>query len=93
MMAWGCPLPRRRQRGRAIHQRHRAPASVRRRRPVGAAGARSGLLTHGALIALAGGSLSVGSGDSSGAVVTIRAPRSSDLGSDLGGEASEGASG
>lgn len=60
--------------------------------PVGAAGARSGLLTHGALIALAGGSLSVGSGDSGGAVVTIRVPRSSDLGSDLGGEASESAS-
>ena len=47
---------------------------------VGAAGARSGLLTHGALMSLAGGSLSVGSGDDGGAVVTIRAPRASDLG-------------
>jgi hypothetical protein len=59
---------------------------------MGAAGARSGLLTHGALIALAGGSLSVGSGETGGAVVTIRAPRSSDLGSDLGAESTEAAS-
>lgn len=47
---------------------------------VGGAGARSGLLTHGALMSLAGGSLSVGSGEDGGAVVTIRAPRASDLG-------------
>lgn len=57
--------------------RERAGASL-----VGAAGARSGLLTHGALMALAGGSLSVGAGADGGAVVTIRAPRASDLGSD-----------
>ncbi|HEX8997422.1 MAG TPA: hypothetical protein VF812_15450 [Ktedonobacterales bacterium] len=44
------------------------------------AGARSGLLTHSALMALAGGSLSVRGGDDGGAVVTIRAPRASDLG-------------
>ena len=48
--------------------------------PLGTAGARSGLLTHGALMALAGGSLSVRSGEDGGAVVTIRAPRASDLG-------------
>lgn len=48
--------------------------------PLGAAGARSGLLTHGALMTLAGGSLSVRSGEDGGAVVTIRAPRASDLG-------------
>jgi C4-dicarboxylate-specific signal transduction histidine kinase len=48
--------------------------------PLGAAGARSGLLTHGALMALAGGSLSVRTGEEGGAVVTIRAPRASDLG-------------
>ncbi|MGH2505636.1 MAG: ATP-binding protein, partial [Ktedonobacterales bacterium] len=48
--------------------------------PLGAAGARSGLLTHGALMALAGGLLSVRSGEDGGAVVTIRAPRASDLG-------------
>ncbi|HEX2349052.1 MAG TPA: ATP-binding protein [Ktedonobacterales bacterium] len=52
--------------------------------PLGAAGARSGLLTHGALMALVGGSLSVRSGEDGGAVVTIRAPRSSDLGGALG---------
>lgn len=43
-------------------------------------GARSGLLTHSALIALIGGSLSVRAGADGGAVVTIRAPRVSDLG-------------
>ncbi len=43
-------------------------------------GARSGLLTHSALIALIGGSLSVRAGEDGGAVVTIRAPRVSDLG-------------
>lgn len=43
-------------------------------------GARSGLLTHSALIALIGGSLSVRTGDDGGAVVTIRAPRVSELG-------------
>ncbi len=47
---------------------------------VASAGARSGLLTHSALMALAGGSLSVRGGDDGGAVVTIRAPRASDLG-------------
>ena len=50
----------------------------------GAAGARSGLLTHGALMALVGGSLSVRSGEDGGAVVTIRAPRASELGGALG---------
>lgn len=44
------------------------------------AGARSGLLTHSALMALVGGSLSVRGDDDGGAVVTIRAPRDSDLG-------------
>jgi histidine kinase/DNA gyrase B/HSP90-like ATPase len=39
-------------------------------------GARSGLLTHGALMALVGGSLAVRGGAGGGAVVTIRAPRS-----------------
>jgi hypothetical protein len=48
--------------------------------PLGAAGARSGLLTHSALIALAGGSLSVRSGENGGVVVTIRVPRASELG-------------
>ena len=52
--------------------------------PVGAAGARSGLLTYGALMALVGGSLSVHGGEEGGAVVTIRAPRASDLGGHLG---------
>jgi hypothetical protein len=47
---------------------------------VGAAGARSGLLTHSALMALAGGSLGVRGGEEGGAVVTIRVPRASDLG-------------
>ncbi len=50
---------------------------------VTSAGARSGLLTHSALMALAGGSLSVRSGETGGAIVTIRAPRASDLGSVL----------
>ncbi|HLY32061.1 MAG TPA: ATP-binding protein, partial [Ktedonobacterales bacterium] len=39
------------------------------------AGARSGLLTHGALVALIGGSLTVHSEPGAGATVTIRAPR------------------
>ncbi|HEU0027292.1 MAG TPA: ATP-binding protein [Ktedonobacterales bacterium] len=39
-------------------------------------GARSGLLTHGALMALVGGSLAVRGGAGGGAVVAIRAPRS-----------------
>lgn len=52
--------------------------------PLGAAGARSGLLTHGALMALVGGSLSVRSGEDGGAIVTIRAPRASELGGKLG---------
>jgi hypothetical protein len=38
-------------------------------------GARTGLLTHGALMALAGGSLTVRGGSPSGAVVTLKAPR------------------
>jgi signal transduction histidine kinase len=38
-------------------------------------GARSGLLTHGALIALIGGTLSVQSQSELGATVTIRVPR------------------
>lgn len=46
----------------------------------GSAGTRSGLLTHSALMALAGGSLSIRGQDEGGAVVTIRAPRASDLG-------------
>ena len=46
----------------------------------GSASTRSGLLTHSALMALAGGSLSVRGGDNGGAVVTIRVPRASDLG-------------
>ena len=51
---------------------------VRPREPVdvGSGGARSGLLTHGALMALAGGALSVRPGSPSGVAVTIRAPRS-----------------
>jgi signal transduction histidine kinase len=56
------------------------PASSLPAGVVGPAGARSGLLTHSALMALAGGSLSVRSGDAGGAVVTIRAPRASELG-------------
>ncbi len=40
------------------------------------AGARSGLLTHGALMSLVGGSLSVHSEPGAGATVSIRAPRS-----------------
>ncbi|HEX9038965.1 MAG TPA: hypothetical protein VF808_18430 [Ktedonobacterales bacterium] len=39
-------------------------------------GARAGLLTHGALMALAGGSLTVRPGSLTGAVVTLKAPRS-----------------
>ncbi len=42
----------------------------------GSGGARSGLLTHGALMALVGGSLSVRPNAPSGVAVTIRAPRS-----------------
>ncbi|HEX8733581.1 MAG TPA: ATP-binding protein [Ktedonobacterales bacterium] len=43
------------------------------------AGTRSGLLTHAALMALVGGSLTVASGERGGAIVTIRAPRAADL--------------
>jgi len=40
-----------------------------------ASGARSGLLTHGALMGLVGGALHVGSQDGMGTTVTIQAPR------------------
>ncbi len=53
-----------------------APARPREPVDTGSGGARSGLLTHGALMALAGGSLTVRPGSPSGVAVTIRAPRS-----------------
>ena len=43
--------------------------------PAETAGARSGLLTHGALIALVGGTLTVQSVPTQGTTVTIRVPR------------------
>jgi hypothetical protein len=46
----------------------------------GSGGAHSGLLTHGALMALVGGALTVRAGSPSGVAVTIRAPRSAAAG-------------
>lgn len=56
---------------------------------IGPAGARSGLLTHSALMTLAGGALNVQSSPEGGVMVTIRAPRASDLGE--GASSSSGA--
>jgi histidine kinase/DNA gyrase B/HSP90-like ATPase len=52
--------------------------------PPGRNGTRSGLLTHGALLALIGGVLSVRSQPTRGTTVTIRVPRASDLTADAG---------
>lgn len=57
-----------------------APSRPREPADTGSGGARTGLLTHGALMALAGGSLTVRPGSPSGVAVTIRAPRSAAAG-------------
>ncbi len=61
---------------RADHQEDRSGAGVTSFvvQPADTAGTRSGLLTHGALIALIGGSLTVHSVPSDGTTVTIRVP-------------------
>jgi Histidine kinase-like ATPase domain len=53
-----------------------APDAQTSGRPAETAGTRSGLLTHGALIALVGGALTVHSPPAGGTIVTIRVPRS-----------------
>ncbi|HET9979445.1 MAG TPA: hypothetical protein VFQ32_03305, partial [Ktedonobacterales bacterium] len=58
--------------------------------PSETAGTRSGLLTHGALIALVGGALTVHSIPASGTIVTIRVPRNTPASSST---ASPGATG
>jgi two-component system OmpR family sensor kinase len=50
--------------------------------PVDSGGTRSGLLTHGALIALIGGTLTAHSAPAQGTTVTIRVPR---VGPEAGG--------
>jgi len=52
-----------------------SPDGSNPRLPVVPPGTRSGLLTHGALLALVGGSLAVRSRPSAGTTVTLRVPR------------------
>lgn len=55
--------------------RDEAAGDVSAEREEGAGGTRTGLLTHGALLALVGGSLAVRSQAESGTTVTVRVPR------------------
>jgi signal transduction histidine kinase len=64
--------------------RDEAAGDVSAEREESAGGTRTGLLTHGALLALVGGSLAVRSQAESGTTVTVRVPRGNGGGSARG---------